>query len=159
MFISQLKLWIQSSNFRHVEKFLLHRENITQTLRLALGDGFLNSDPDLTVTLKRLYQGCPSVFESVLPVADRYTHEEKEEGRTEIIGDKNHKDPIAALFLQPIYVRTTLKLPQSAADLKDTETPFNTALRNSYRDDYGSDIATLGKHVLKWCKRLSFIDK
>jgi hypothetical protein len=130
-------------------------------MRLLLGGGFNHSEPAIAAQMRKLYNACATLFESVLPVADRFSGDEANEVSTlDLLGDEEHRKPVAAVFIKPKYIRESLNLPQTSKDLRDPVKPFNASLRHAYRDDYDMPhIINLGKSSLKWCKRIGFTDK
>lgn len=54
-------------NDRNPEKDCLSYENMLQTVRLVLLDGFNHDDPEITTKLKDLVLTAPVLFSSLLP--------------------------------------------------------------------------------------------
>ena len=61
------------TNHQNVEKALLARENLQQTVRLILSNAFADRDPGLTKLLQRMHLKIPSLFESLLPKSELET--------------------------------------------------------------------------------------
>ncbi|KAI9748387.1 MAG: hypothetical protein M4579_007241 [Chaenotheca gracillima] len=151
------KEWVTHTNFRDVEKVLLHRENIQQTLRLCLNGSFANSDERATKTIQRLYRLCPTLLDSVLPISERYM--DVDQSCLDLQSDVDHIRPVATSCLARRFVADTLGLPLSAKKMELTD-PFLKKLRLAYAKDYDlPHVVDLSRFPFQWCRQVCFTDR
>lgn len=149
---------VYNTNFSNVERLLLTRESLQQTIRLILLDAFQNSEPELTATIKDLYSKCPMLFESLLPRSERLElSPEEDEPSQSILHDANHLKPATLSRLKPTYCRDELGLPIRSSAFSAS---FRRDIRQAYENDYKMpNIIHFGTGGISWCKKLSFTDK
>jgi hypothetical protein len=102
---------IYNTNFSNVEKHLLSRENMQQTIRLTLLGAFLQDEPAITSQLRHLFECCPALFESLLPKSERQEDERDDDDSLLIQSDDGHSQAAVLHCLQPKYCREVLDLP------------------------------------------------
>jgi len=148
---------ITQSNHRDVERTLLTRENVQQTIRFVLGGSFVKSEPNTTGLMRRLNQQCPTLFNYVLPHSEQ-SEEDSNETSLLIISDSSHNNPTALSCIARNFAAKTLGLPMRVNNLETTH-PFKTDLRHAYHCDYEMEhLVQLGSLPLQWCKKLGFDD-
>lgn len=150
---------IYESNFSNVERHLLGRENMQQTLRLIILGSFEQSESVLTVQIRRLHAKCPALFESLLPKSERQEDETNDEDFLHIQSDIIHSRPLGLHRLQPKYCHQVLDLPTRSPMLHQYNRLRNQ-LRLAYEKDYEMhSIYEFGTAPIMWCKKLSFHDR
>lgn len=98
----RFKKWIYSTNYRNLEKDLLMKENLRQTLRLVLANGF-KEDEVATQLVKDIHKACPSLFATILPRSEQTSLEPIDDDNNElegIVGDSGHISPSAIGCIQ-----------------------------------------------------------
>ena len=103
-------------NHRNPEKDCLAYENMLQTVRLTLLDGFSHDDPDITDKLKGLALAAPTLFSALLPRdglgrADAEDEDDPFIG-ARIVGDTLHPDASVA---RRVYTRQWASLFERAS--------------------------------------------
>lgn len=150
---------VYNTNYSNVEKHLLSRENMQQTIRLALLGAFQDTEPAITTQLSELYDYCPVLFESLLPKSERAEEDFEDNDTLRIKEDSSHSRAKASHRLQPKHCREVLNLPIRSSVLHKHDT-LRRRLRNAYEEDYGmGNVVEFGKSSLTWCKKFSFDDR
>ena len=151
---------VYDTNHRRVEKELLSKENMRQTLRLVLADAF-DDEPQLTTFMHELYAQCPSLFSAILPKSEQSNdahgeNEDEDDDYTQVMPDAKHIQPTVLGCIQGKYCRDTLGLPTRNINMKAV---FSKALTESYGRDYGMPhIISFSNSTFQWCKKVSFTD-
>lgn len=119
-------------------------EDLTQTLRLILHDGFIYDDPTITAMVKQLAADVPSVFRSLLP--RDVDADEVEDGAvtTRVVGDTTHVEPDALVRLRGDVCKA-IRLPVREAQISFA---FNVLLSRAYSLDYGKSITVTGNQTI-----------
>ena len=156
----QFKEEVYTTNFSNVERLLLQKEALKQTLRLILGDGYSSSEPNLTPFLQNLRTACPSLFEALLPRSEQLNTSGDplidNEAYLAIQGDDSHRDPTVIGRVQPTYGRNKLGLATRPSQF---DTGQRERLTAAYAREYGRpNVNSFGTAPLFWCKRFSFYD-
>lgn len=158
------KLIVYLTNHSKVEKTMLGKENLQQTIRLLLLNAFQHTDPELTESFAGLRDKCPALFASILPCAEQEqlainaaVPVEEDEEECGLLSDDAHLRATAINRIQARYARVTLKLPLRSAHMT---TKFRQQLRHAYIVEYGlPHIYEFGTSAIRWCKKLSFYDR
>ncbi|EAQ83506.1 hypothetical protein CHGG_09910 [Chaetomium globosum CBS 148.51] len=129
---------VLTMNHRNPEKDCLAYENMLQTVRLTLLDGFRYDDPDITTDIKNLASAAPSLFSSLLP----------REGLQNDDDDSSIWDIIARVYQD-------MGFPVREGALVPT---FLWMLRDAYRVDYDKNIIVTTNWHIRWWKKVSFGD-
>jgi hypothetical protein len=158
---------VYNTNHANIEKALLGRENLQQTVRMLLSNGMRDTDAEIGDLLQYINRTCPTLFEPFLP---RSEHEslrtqmdvlaDSDDDEVPLVGSKTHLDPAAIGCITTAYARGTLKLPVKTADLDTSFAWFSSLLRNAYRSEYKEkNVYEFGKKWLLWTKKLAFTDR
>lgn len=144
------------TNYQNVEWALLSWVNFQQTLHFLLDSAHSLNAPDLTFQIQRLFDSCPVLFESVLPISEC------------VLGVQ---DPSEALWGDEHHLNSRTQSQISQADMKDNGLPhhFNilehddwrlTALQDAYVRDYGRpNIQLISGISLAWFRQFGFTDR
>ena len=129
---------VYQTNHSNVEKIMLLKENLGQTIRLLLMGGFRHTEPEATKMIKDIQKSCPSLFTTLLPRSEQMQLEEDDpESRLSTVQDDDHLQPKAIGCLEPKYCREILKLPTRSSENENImSTLFQIALREAYAFDY-----------------------
>lgn len=100
---------VYQTNFRDVERVLLGHENIQQTIRLVLENGFTATEPTLTQTMQNLWSDCPTLFNMIQQRSEQQS--EEDDPTLTIIGDNEHRKPMVLGCFQPKYWTLTFGMP------------------------------------------------
>lgn len=65
------KKWIYTTNYRYLEKDLLTKESLRQTLRFILSNVYKHDKPTATTLIKTVSLQCPALFYSILPKSEQ----------------------------------------------------------------------------------------
>ncbi|RYC54491.1 hypothetical protein CHU98_g11716 [Xylaria longipes] len=154
----QWKTVVTQTNHRSPERDLFEYENLVQTIRFALIDGFKHDEPEITAILQDLSKTVPTIFAGLLPQDTDVTKDDAEDMDDPsisviIIGDKRHYQPSALIRIKEKHCKQVLKLPVRESDMTVT---FRAKLRDAYRTDYDKNIIAAGGARLKWWKKVSF---
>lgn len=158
------------TNHQNVEKALLGRENLQQTVRLILNNAFTQQEPELTKLFQRMYLKIPLLFESLLPKSEVETvgavnievdaDDEAFVGEAEaqIEGEVNaiHRRPAVIGCLQSRFCKEILKLPIRSSDMTPN---FKAELSQGYRDYNLANIVSFAAGGFQWCKKVSWTDR
>lgn len=128
------KKWIYSTNHRYPEKDLLIKENLRQTLRLVLANGFREEKDEIATQLvKDIYASCPILFATLLPRSEQagleaIADDDDDDELEGIAGDAYYVYPTAVGCIQSKYdVCPLLSLP--APSLPAPSLPTSTLVR------------------------------
>jgi hypothetical protein len=158
------------TNHQNVEKALLARENLQQTVRLILSNAFADRDPGLTKLLQRMHLKIPSLFESLLPKseletvatanieleADDEVFVDETESRVKGDVEAIHTRPAVIGCLQSRFCKETLKLPMKSSDMSPD---FKSKLLLGYRDYNMPNIVSFGAGTFQWSKKVAWTDR
>ena len=145
-------------NHRNPEKDCLAYENMLQTVRLTLLDGFAHDEPDITAKLKGLALAAPTLFSGLLPRDGLGAHAEDEDDPSvgaRVIGDTSHPDA-SVLVLVKASVYKAMGFPVREGELSPA---FALLLRDAYQTDFGKNIVVTSNWQVKWWKKVSFGDR
>ncbi|KAH6613526.1 hypothetical protein F5144DRAFT_654050 [Chaetomium tenue] len=151
------KLWkniVLTMNHRNPEKDCLAYENMLQTVRLTLLDGFRYDDPDITTDIKNLASAAPSLFSSLLPREGLQDDDDDSSIWDIIVGDDLHPNA-SVLVLVKARVYQDMGFPVREGALVPT---FLWMLRDAYRVDYDKNIIVTTNWHIRWWKKVSFGD-
>jgi hypothetical protein len=118
------------------------------TIRLILQNGFYHKDGELTALMNRLYNQCPTLFDSVLPRTDRQDMaaiDDELENELDIISgvDSKHRRTTVIGAIPPATVDRTYHLLNDNQSLPrrhdNMSENFKRALRGAYVQEYGFD--------------------
>lgn len=155
------RLWknlVVTMNHRNPEKDCLSYENMMQTVRLTLLDGF-QDEPDMTKKLKNLAASVPTLFSSLLPhdelARDDAEDEDDPSITLRIVTDGSHP---AATVLIAVKARVykAMGFPTREAEMQPV---FARQVRDAYRADYDRNIIMSTNLRVRWWKKVSFADR
>ncbi|KAI1494442.1 hypothetical protein F5X96DRAFT_560289 [Biscogniauxia mediterranea] len=154
------KLWkntVSQTNHRSPERDLFDMENLLQTLRLTLIDGYKHDEPEITEMIQDLNKSVPTMFATLLP-RDDINEEDAEDDNdpsvaVRIVNDERHCRPSALVRLKAMHCKNILGLPVRE---KEMSVVFRAKLRFAYSIDYNKNIAVIGNQHIKWWKKVSF---
>jgi len=160
---------VYETNHSNVEKLLLAKINMQITIRLILRNGFYHKDGELTVLMNRLYNQCPTMFDSVLPRTDRQdmtAPDDELENELDVHSgvDSKHRRATVIGAIPPATVNRTLhvlndnrSLPRRHDNMSES---FKRALRRAYVQEYGLDeIYHFGRWPLQYSNKFAFTDR
>lgn len=159
------KRLVTKSNFREVELFLLQKENVNMTTRLALGGAFANTHPACTTLLRNIFRLCPLLYKSILPAADlspdmiNGDDNDDDDDELDIVDDESHKAIHTWSKLKTAECRAA-NLPSGIQYLDEMDT-FRSRLLDAYNTDYGVQNIYLSGRTgrgLRWWRNISFYD-
>lgn len=138
------------TNYGNIEKVMLMKYNFSLSLRLALRNGFLDEDPELTAELKTIYKTCPDLFSRALSHADKNDlHSMFVEDEFELEGfgvNSPHGRLSAVSAINKIEQKNVKKFPPSPLNnnkpLPDRNSRMTPAMRQLLRKSYHLDYAT-----------------
>jgi hypothetical protein len=151
---------VYNTNHTNIEKALLGRENMQQTVRILLNNGMQDTDAELSAVFQELQEQCPTLFDTLLPRSeqnvDRPVIDEEE---VQFISSNMHRRPTATGYIPSSFIRTTLKLPVRISDLDKNE-HFSSLLTTAYMDSYKhKNVEEFGSKWLSWFKKVGFTDR
>lgn len=151
---------VMHTNFRDVEKSLLLKESLQQTICFLRLEAFIDTDPDLTAAVQDIAKLCPKLLMSVSPPSDLQDGAVYvEESEIEIAPDEHHANPRALVCIPSKFARDVLHLPICPSTLP-LASSFARLLREAFARDYNSpNIFSFGTIPLQWCQKLSFMDE
>lgn len=150
-----------TTNHRNPEKDCLTYENMLQTVRLTLLDGFSHDEPDITAKLKGLASAAPTLFSVLLPREGlgRTDLEDEDDPSigARVVDDMSHPDA-RVLVLVKARVYKAMGFPVREGELS---LPFAIQLRDAYQADYGKNIVVTSNWPIRirWWKKVSFGDR
>ncbi|KAJ8132205.1 hypothetical protein O1611_g1419 [Lasiodiplodia mahajangana] len=152
------KLVVTQTNHRSPERDLFEYENLVQTIRLALIDGFKHSEPEITTMLQDLSKTVPTIFAGLLPHDHDISRDDAEDLddpsiSIKIVSDGNHYQPSALVRIREKHCKEVLGLPVRESGMS---VAFRAKLRDAYRTDYEKNIIATGGSRFKWWKKVSF---
>ncbi|RYC62816.1 hypothetical protein CHU98_g3384 [Xylaria longipes] len=156
----QWKSIVTQTNHRSPERSLFEFENLVQTIRLALIDGFKHDEPEITAMLQDLSRTVPTMFAGLLPDSAIGISQADAEDldnpsiSIEITGDAHHSRPSALVRIKSKHCRE-LGLPVRIAEMS---VAFRASLRDAYRIDYDKNVIAVGGPGFKWWKKVAFAD-
>lgn len=152
----EFKKWIYSTNYRYLEKDLLTKENLRQTLRFLLADSIGNS---IAIQLvKDLYSQYPALFTTLLPRSEQGLATNANDDNDElegIVADDTHSNPSATGCIKSLYILNTLRLPTRTTTLLQYP-QFARALTTAYRHDYSMPSIFMFIGTFAQSKKFSF---
>lgn len=152
MFNRKWKALVLHSNHRNPEKDSLVHEDLTQTIRLILHDGFLHDEPTITAKIKELSTAVPSVFKSLLPRDADFEDADNGAVTLRVVGNVTHVEPNAFIRLQAKAAKAQ-RLPTREGHMSSA---FNTMLSRAYAADYAKTVTMMGNSPISWWKKLGF---
>jgi hypothetical protein len=170
-FARYFKKIVYLTNHQNVEKALLARENLRQSIRLILSNAFADEEPQLTALFLEMYADIPSLFDSLLPRSETEVYkstniELQDEGEasfnnlcTKVEGDDaepNHIEPAVIGRIQAKYCKEKWDLPVRSSEMKPE---FQSRLGKAYRDYGMKNIISFGVGGIQWVKKLAFDDR
>ncbi|MCJ1360231.1 MAG: hypothetical protein MMC33_010234 [Icmadophila ericetorum] len=136
---------VLQTNYRDVEKPLLMKESVQQTVRFLNLGAFSDTDPELTQMMGVLGKTCPALIAAYSPASESVFH---------------FDDP-----QQDLGVDTVLDQIELAGDNKHFKPSsvanchFASSLRWAFAREYQKpNIFSFGRLPLQWCRRLSYDD-
>lgn len=127
-------------------------EDLAQTLRLILHDGFLHDEPDITAQVKRLAAEAPSVFKGLVPPDLDVDVNDEGAVTTRVVGDLDHVEPNAMIRISAGACKA-LGLPVREGQLSRA---FDVLLSRAYTTDYKTSVIVTGNASISYWKKLSF---
>jgi hypothetical protein len=128
-------------------------EDIMQTVRLTLLDGFVSDAPEFTAKLQHLSSVVPSLFTSLLP-RDELAFEDDEVHLT-VMSDDEHPDASVRVRIKAgVYKK--MSFPTREGEMGPV---FRMALINACRMDYNKHLLITTNSPLKWWKKVTFDDR
>ncbi|KAI0550498.1 hypothetical protein F4679DRAFT_204194 [Xylaria curta] len=157
----QWKTVVTHTNHRSPEKALFEYENLVQTIRLTLIDGFKHDEPEITAILQDLSKTVPTIFAGLLPQDTDVSKEDAEDLddptiSMKIVSDENHHGPSVLVRIKDKHCKEVLGLPVREAELS---VAFRAKLRDAYRTDYDKNIIAASGSRFKWWKKVSFANR
>ncbi|KAI1097192.1 hypothetical protein F4804DRAFT_352027 [Jackrogersella minutella] len=154
---------VYETNYSNIEKLLLAKSNMQITIRFLLQDAFFHRDSELTLRMQRLYNDCPTLFESVLPrteIQDMPENELDFELDANSGGDYQHR---RATVIGHVHLKGTTHvinegraLPTRHVNMTDR---FKHVLRQTYVRDYGQPDIYQFAGVLQYANKFGFSDR
>ncbi|ROW07924.1 hypothetical protein VMCG_03429 [Cytospora schulzeri] len=167
------KTLVYGTNYTNIEKVMLMKVNVQETIRFVLRNAFQHSDPDLTVKLTDLYQKCPDLFDQVLARADRSAIKD-DLGLDDFVvdvtdsADEQHRYPTAINAIPTTEYRATRhqinagqQLPSFPSD-PYAEPEFRHHVRLAFEKDYGKPPqhpSTFLRQRIQWSRKFGFTSK
>ena len=155
---------VTQTNFRDVERVLLTKESIHQTLRFVLAGSFAQNEPDLTREITVIHARCPTLLNDLLPYSEAGEDADEDDSplpqsTMAAEGDESHKQPMAIGCLERSHVVNVLQWPLRPGYL-DANDPFSVQLQAAYDIDYQEPNVVLPRKAgLQWCHKFSFRDR
>jgi hypothetical protein len=152
---------VYNTNHSNVERVLLSKENLRQTVRLLLANAFLfdHAEQEITLVFQELYQECPTLFDTILPRSEQGNFDEEVAGDSLLstLSTTNHINPSAIGRYNSKYCRDILQVPIRSCAMDES---FKTELRRAYELDYQmSGMYHFGTAVIQWCHKFSFMSR
>ena len=128
------------TNHSNIEKTMLLRENLRQTVRLFLLNGFAYTEPKIIQLIKNIHQHCSSLFITLLPRSKQMLFENDDSDSRlskNIVENDEHFQFNVIGCLELKYCRNVLKLStRSSENVQMMPRSFKTALAFVYQKDY-----------------------
>ena len=147
------------TNFRDVEKVLLTKESIQQTLRFLLAGAYQHDEPGITAVIKEIHSLCPTLLDDLLPFSESARSDEEEAGRSaiSIIADELHRKPVAIGCIQKHVQLLRFPIWPGRISMGD---PFNKSLYKAYELDYSEPNVSFPREIpMRWCQKFAFTDR
>ena len=124
-------------NHSNIEKTMLLRENLDQTVRLLLQNDFAQVESEVTQLIKNVYNSCSSLFSTLLSRSKQMQLEDDSKSRVTIVQDVNHLQFKIIDCLKSRYCRERLQLStRSSKNTAVMSRSFKATLRAVYARDY-----------------------
>lgn len=163
---------VYGTNYTNIEKVMLMKVNVQETIRFVLRKAFQHSDPALTASLANLYQKCPDLFNQVLARADRSAIQDElivDEFVIDVAdsADELHRNPTAINAILATEYRAVRhlinageRLPSYPSGL-DAEPCFRHAIRLAFEKDYGRPAhpPVFLRQRIQWARKFGFTSK
>ena len=145
--------------------YLFTKDVVRQSIRLGLAGAWAYDYPELNEPLSLLYEKCPRLLNSFVPISEHNKTEVNDEDALdvlEVIEDDAHKQVrlsnkgfcLTVPGSNPFGLRATLRL----SNLHATHS-FTQQVRQALYLEYSvANAVTLSKHLLKWYQRLAYTD-
>ena len=149
------------TNHSNIEKIMLLRENLRQTMRLFLLNDFANAKSETTALIKNIHQRCFSLFFTLLSRSKQMLFENDDsDSRFSIIENVKHFQSIVIDCLAFKYCRNVLKLfTRSFENEKIMSKSFKSSFVYDYQNDYAIfNVMHFGTIAIQWCKKFAFTD-
>jgi len=142
---------VRFMNQRNPEKDCLTFENMVQSIRLIVLDGFPDA-PRPTEQLQRLAQSAPLLFMSMLPREELDIPEDETDVKLEVAADDAHPEP-SVLVRVKAGAYKAIGFPIREGEMNPA---FSSLLHKAYAMDFDKNIIITSNGTLKWWKKLSF---
>jgi hypothetical protein len=143
------------TNNREPERDLFALENVKQTLRLLLLQGYTTDFPIITQKVRDIDIRCPSLFSSILP--ENYRHDDEGDDAPitlhDLRADPKHENPTVMVRLTDMFCHQKGWPTRSNDSMTES---FRSLLQQAFADDYNRNVIIATGHSLKWWKRLAF---
>jgi len=156
---------VYETNHSNVEKILLSKINLQMTTRMILQKGFYHRDGELTVQMRRLYNQCPTLFDSVTDRGNMLDKDELENEMDIYFGaDEEHRRPTVIGAIPSYVVNKSIHLANGGNPMPRYHTHmtdgFKQLLRRAYVEQYGMDeIYRFGGRALQYSNKFAFTDR
>ena len=150
------------TNHSNIEKTMLFRKNLRQTIRLLLLDEFAITESKIIRLIKNIHQNCSFLFMTLLFRSEQMFFEQNDlDSRFSAIFENDHHLQSHAIDrLKSKYCQNILKLStRSSKNMEVMSKNFKSALRYVYDKDYAIfNVLHFDIAVIQWCKKLAFTD-
>lgn len=167
------KLRVYETNYSNVEKQLLMKMNISETVRLGLRNAFKHDDPELTDVLQQLYAQCPVTLGGILSRSDKQELDDADadadqhEAVIEAAANDNHINPRVINRILPREMTAVThavnrgnRLPTKGNT--DMEFSFKVLIREAYEKEYGKNPgwpSIFEDKPLQYARKFGFVNK
>ncbi|KAI1753016.1 hypothetical protein F4782DRAFT_95579 [Xylaria castorea] len=159
-----MKKKVYETNHSNVEKLLLMKVNMQLTIRFLLRSAYWYTDSELTNKMDVLHKACPTLFESVLPQAERkeLLLDDEQEYELDAAGGADYEHRRATVIGQ-ISVKSvnhiindSQPLPTRHAKMSDA---FRAKLRGAYVKDYRQPEIYMFQGRIQYANKFGFTDR
>lgn len=105
------KKQIYTTNYRYLEKDLLTKESLRQTLRFILSNVYKYDEPIATTLIKIVSLQCPALFYSILPKSEQISLngsivKDNDEDEIGVVTNEQYYQPTVTRCIKQLYVQS-----------------------------------------------------
>lgn len=105
------KKQIYTTNYRYLEKDLLTKESLRQTLRFILNNAYRHDKPTATTLIKTVSLYCPTLFYSILSKSEQINLngsvvKDNDKDKISVVADEQYYQPTITRCIKQLYVRS-----------------------------------------------------